>query len=174
MSDRKAVFLDRDGVLNLAVYRDGKSYPPADAAAMTLAPGAAAAVAALRAAGYLCLCVTNQPDIARGNRSWENVGAMNARVKDELGLDAVYTCPHDNADRCNCRKPKPGMLLTAAAEWDIDLTQSWLVGDRPSDIAAGQAAACRAILIASAGTDAAGADHVCPDLAAAAKIILGE
>lgn len=173
MTKRRAVFLDRDGVLNKAVHAGGKSFPPADAEALELVPGARDAVARLRAAGYVCICVTNQPDVARGTRTRENVDEMNRKVLTELELDDLYVCPHDSADGCPCRKPKPGMLLAAAEKWGICLAESWMVGDRRTDVAAGRAAGCRTVLVAPDGSDAAGADQVCRDAALAAEHILG-
>jgi D-glycero-D-manno-heptose 1,7-bisphosphate phosphatase len=174
---RKAVFLDRDGVLNQAVVRDGVSHPPADAESMVLCPDAAEAVVRLKAAGYLCVCVTNQPDVARGTRTRANVEAMNARVMREIPLDDIHTCFHDNADHCDCRKPKPGMLLAAIAKWGIDPAASWMIGDRDTDVMAGRAAGCRTILVASR-YDAAHSQlpgnpgSVCRDLLAAVHYIL--
>ncbi len=146
-SVRPAVFFDRDGILNYAVVKDGKPYPPADADAMVLVDSAGTVLASLKARGYLLVCVTNQPDVARGIRSRENVLAMNQKVRDNLPLDDLLTCFHDNANACDCRKPKPGMLLNAARKWNIDLGQSWMVGDRASDVAAGRAAGCRTIFV---------------------------
>lgn len=169
---RRAVFLDRDGVLNHAVYVDGKSYPPADAESLRLCPGAAEAVARLKAAGYLCICVTNQPDVARGTRTRENVAAMNDKVQGLLKLDDVYVCLHDNADNCDCRKPKPGMLAAAAAKWSIDPAASWMVGDRLSDVAAGKAFGCRTILLVPEGRADHAAGNVCRSLDEVVRTIL--
>lgn len=149
MRKLRAMFLDRDGVLNKAVYVDGKSYPPTDTESLEIVPGAREAIARLRQAGYLCICVTNQPDVARGTRTRENVEAMNRKVRDELELDDLFVCLHDNADTCSCRKPKPGMLLAAAEKWGIDLSKSWMLGDRETDMIAGKAAGCRTVFIAS-------------------------
>lgn len=144
---RAAVFFDRDGVLNQAEVRDGQPYPPRDAAAMLICPEAAAAIQALKAAGYLCLCVTNQPDVARGLRTLANVRAMNERVRRELALDDLSVCLHDDHDHCACRKPKPGLLLEAAAKWGLDLGRCWMIGDRAGDVEAGRAAGCRTIFL---------------------------
>lgn len=173
---RRAVFLDRDGVLNHVIVRAGKTHPPADASAMRFVSGAQEAVAKLKEANYICICVTNQPDVARGSRSLENVLCMNRLAQATLLLDDVYACVHDDADKCNCRKPKPGLLLSAAEKWGIRLSDSWMVGDRPSDVAAGQAAGCRTILIADVDQAAqvAHADHICPSLIYAVDYILRE
>jgi len=142
---RRAVFLDRDGVLNAAVVRAGKPYPP-DSELQVL-PGVYEALTRLRAGGLLNIVVTNQPDVAAGKQTFEVVEAMHARLLQELPLDAVKVCYHRDADGCNCRKPKPGMLLDSAAQYSIDLTQSWLVGDRWRDVSAGQAVSCACFFI---------------------------
>jgi len=142
-----AVFLDRDGVINAAVVRGGKPYPPASAAELEILPGVAEALAALRRAGYALVVVTNQPDVARGAQTRAAVDAIHARLAAELPLDAIRACFHDDADRCACRKPAPGLLLDAARELELDLAASVMVGDRWRDIEAGRAAGCRTVFI---------------------------
>jgi D-glycero-D-manno-heptose 1,7-bisphosphate phosphatase len=139
---RRAVFLDRDGVLNAPVIRKGKPYPPDSLVALKILPGVAEALSKLRAAGYLNIVVTNQPDVATGKQRSEVVEAMHDRLRRELPLDAVKVCFHIDEQKCDCRKPKPGMLLQAAREYGIDLPRSFLVGDRWRDIEAAQAVAC--------------------------------
>jgi transaldolase len=132
-----AVFLDRDGVLNAAVLRDGKPYPPESVEALQIAPDAAQALGKLRTAGYRLVVVTNQPDVARGVQRREAVEAINAELMAALPLDEVRVCYHDDRDRCDCRKPAPGLLLREPAH---DLARSFLVGDRWGDIEAGRRA----------------------------------
>ncbi|MBI2770776.1 MAG: HAD family hydrolase [Burkholderiales bacterium] len=144
---RKAVFLDRDGVINRGVVRDGKPYAPTTLADFQLLPGAAEAMKALRAAGWLVIVATNQPDVATGKQSLATVNAMHQQLRDAGLVDDIKVCFHVDADHCACRKPKPGMLLEAAREHDIDLAASWMVGDRWRDIEAGQAAGCRTLFI---------------------------
>jgi len=139
---RRAVFLDRDGVVNQSIIRDGRPYPPQSIAEMEILAGVRETLASLRGAGFLNIVVTNQPDIATGKQRTEVVEAMHQRLMNELALDEIKVCHHSDADRCDCRKPKPGMLLQAAREFDIDLTRSFMVGDRWRDVAAGQAAGC--------------------------------
>ncbi|RVT97486.1 HAD family hydrolase [Rhodovarius crocodyli] len=145
---RRAVFLDRDGVLN-AARRDakGRPLPPADAADLVILPGVPEACAALRAAGFLLIGATNQPDIARGTASADEVARMNRLVAEAVGLDEMALCPHDDADGCACRKPLPGLLTAAAATHGIELSASWMVGDRWRDIEAGRAAGCRTAFV---------------------------
>src|SRR5206468_1016892 len=102
----RAVFLDRDGVINRAIVRDGKPYPPAALAELEILPGVREGLAALKAAGYRLIVVTNQPDVARGTTSKALVESINARLSAELPLDIVLTCWHDSADQCACRKPR--------------------------------------------------------------------
>ena len=143
----RAVFLDRDGVLNEVVIREGLPYPPASLEDLRLAPDAAAALARLKAAGFLLIVVTNQPDVARGTQSRAVVEAMNRAIGAALPLDDFFTCWHDDGDACGCRKPKPGLLVEAASRYGIDLKASFLIGDRWRDIDAGAAAGCRTVLI---------------------------
>jgi D-glycero-D-manno-heptose 1,7-bisphosphate phosphatase len=143
----RAVFLDRDGVINAAIVRDGKPYPPARAGDLEILPGVAGALADLRRAGYVLVVVTNQPDVARGTQTRAELDAIHARLSAELPLDAIRACLHDDADRCACRKPAPGLLVDAARDLDLDLAASVMVGDRWRDIDAGRAAGCRTVFI---------------------------
>ena len=142
-----AVFLDRDGVVNEAVVRDGRPYPPASAGEVVLCAGADEALHALRARGFVLIVVSNQPDVARGTTSLAAVEAINACLRRLVPLDDVLICPHDDADGCACRKPKPGMLQEGARVHGIDLTSSYLVGDRWRDIEAGASAGCTTVFI---------------------------
>lgn len=144
---RPAVFLDRDGVINRPVIREGKPYPPASLEELEILPGVLDALAALSEAGYWLIVVTNQPDVARGSMPRALVDSINAWLQSELPLDAVLTCFHDGVDQCDCRKPKPGLLLTAARNFGIDLPASFMVGDRWRDVEAGRRAGCRTFFI---------------------------
>jgi D-glycero-D-manno-heptose 1,7-bisphosphate phosphatase len=144
---RAAVFLDRDGVLNRAVVRGGLPYPPDRVEQLELLPDAAAACLALRRAGLPLIVVTNQPDIARGTRSWDEVSAMNGRLRELLEIEEIRVCPHDDRDGCDCRKPAPGLLLAAARERGLDLRRSVMVGDRWRDVESGQRAGCWTVFV---------------------------
>lgn len=144
---QRAVFFDRDGVLNEAVVVEGRPYPPASVADLRIAPQAPEALEALKAAGFLLVCVTNQPDVARGTQSREAVAAIHARLLEALPLDDILVCYHDDADRCDCRKPAPGLIEQGAARHGIDLSASFMVGDRWRDTAAGYRAGCRTVLL---------------------------
>jgi D-glycero-D-manno-heptose 1,7-bisphosphate phosphatase len=144
---RRAVFLDRDGVINRAIVRGGKPHPPPDLAGLRILPGVREACRSLREAGFLLILVTNQPDIARGTADPKEVSAVHAHLQHYLRLQDVKTCPHDDDADCDCRKPKPGLLQRAARDWNIDLAASYIVGDRWRDVEAGQRAGCRALFI---------------------------
>ncbi len=173
---RRAVFLDRDGVLNQLVAHNGRAVAPRALAEFALLPGVAAAVAALRSAGLLAVVVTNQPEVARGRLDPTELARMHNRLQQAVPVDAIYICPHDDADGCACRKPKPGLLRRASRDWNLSLGTSFLVGDTEKDLAAGRAAGCATILIASAESPRAeaAADFVVRDLPAAAELLLRE
>lgn len=143
----RAIFLDRDGVINHAVVREGKPYPPASLDELEILPGVREALGRLRAADLRLIVVTNQPDVARGTQSRQVVEAIHAALLAQLPLDEVRICYHDDSDHCACRKPRPGMLLAAAEEHDIDLHASFMVGDRWRDVEAGRRAGCTVVLI---------------------------
>jgi D-glycero-D-manno-heptose 1,7-bisphosphate phosphatase len=146
---RRVVFLDRDGVINRALEREAKPYPPRSLAEFEILPEVPAACAKLKTAGFLLIVVTNQPDVGRGTLKMEIVETIHAEMCRRLPIDRVEVCYHpgQGASECDCRKPKPGMLLRAARELGIDLAQSWMVGDRWRDIDCGHAAGCRTIFI---------------------------
>jgi len=143
---RRAVFLDRDGVLNQAVVRDGKPYPPASKAEVVILPGVAEALRMLRSKGYVLIVVSNQPDVARGTTRRETVEAVNSLLGEKLPIDRFIMC-YEDGDDSECRKPRPGMIFAGAAEFDVDLAASFMIGDRWRDMAAGVAAGCRTIFI---------------------------
>jgi len=144
-----AVFLDRDGVINRPLVRDGKPYPPSSLDEFEILPGVAEACAKLKDAGFLLVVATNQPDVGRGTIRQELVESLHAHMCRELPLDRVEVCYHPGkgASECDCRKPKPGMLLSAANELNIDVKQSFMVGDRWRDIDCGHAAGCTTFLV---------------------------
>ena len=144
---KRAVFLDRDGVLNRAVMRNGKPYSPVSVEELEVTPDAKAVLESLRRRGYKLLMVTNQPDVSRGIAARETVDEINRKVASVLPLDDIFVCYHADEDHCDCRKPKPGLLQEAARRHNIDLTSSFMVGDRWRDVEAGQNAGCRTILI---------------------------
>ena len=143
----RAVFLDRDGVINQAVVKDGKPYPPRDLSELIILPGVSAAVNRLHQEGWLLIVVTNQPDVARGTTKRETVEEINQFLLSQFPFESVLTCYHDSSDDCECRKPKPGFLLESQQRYDLDLKSSYMIGDRWRDIQAGNSAGCKTIFI---------------------------
>lgn len=177
---KRAIFLDRDGTV---IDDTGYLNDPDE---LVLMPRAAEAMVQLKAAGYLLVVITNQSGIARGIVTPEQLQATNGRMRDALraggaDYDALYFCPHhpteaaiaEYAVDCDCRKPRPGMLLRAAVEHDIDLARSWLIGDAERDVEAGIAAGCRTVRVAESGSETK-ADHLADGIYDAAQFILGE
>jgi len=144
---RKAAFLDRDGVLNRSVLMDGVPMPPSVTEEVEILEGVSEAIEILIKADYLPVVVTNQPDVARGTTSRESVEQINHYIGEQIGVEHFFICFHDNSDNCECRKPKPGLLQIAATELGLDISRSFLVGDRWRDIEAGQAAGCPTFFI---------------------------
>lgn len=172
----RAVFIDRDGVINRAVVRDGKPYPPQDLSDFELLPGVSEAIRSLHDARFRLIVATNQPDVGAGRQTREKVEEIHAHLRAALPIDDIKVCYHTDADRCACRKPKPGMLLDAAEQWQIDLSASVMVGDRWRDVDAGKAAGCRTILIESGYDErqAEGFDAAVPSLLDASRLIVSD
>jgi len=147
---RAAVFLDRDGVINRAVVRDGLPYPPDRPDELEVLPDVPEALKRLKAAGYALVVVTNQPDVARGRQTRAAVEAFHAGLAAILPLDEFRVCYHDDDDGCDCRKPQPGLLTTPAT---YSPKQSFMIGDRWRDVEAGRRAGCRATILIDYGYD---------------------
>jgi len=143
----RAIFLDRDGVVNKVILKDGKPCSPRTIKELILNDGIADFLAQTRKAGFLNIVFTNQPDIARGLMDSKNLQIIHDFLRKNLAIDDIYSCPHEDADNCFCRKPKPGMLIEAAKKWDIDLDESFTIGDQWKDAQAGKMAGCITILL---------------------------
>jgi D-glycero-D-manno-heptose 1,7-bisphosphate phosphatase len=169
-----AVFLDRDGVIVIPEFRDRRSFAPRRLEDFRLYPDAAGSLQRLKRAGFLLAVVTNQPDVGSGLIPRSEVDAMHEIMTRELPVDAVKACFHGQGDHCDCRKPKPGMILEAAGEFGIDLVKSFMVGDRSSDVEAGRAAGCAPVFLdlgyAEPAPDAP--DFVVHSIAQAADVII--
>ena len=141
---RSAIFLDRDGVINKAVLINNKPYSPKYINEIILVPGIEKLLKYL-SKRYLLIGITNQSEVARGTISLEEVDIINNYLKSRVFITKFYVCPHDNNDHCSCRKPKSGLLLQASKEYNIDLSNSYFIGDRWSDMEAGRNVGCTTI-----------------------------
>jgi len=170
---RPAIFLDRDGVLNEVEVRDGIPQPPAGVEQLRLLPGVVEACYRLRELGFALVVVTNQPDIARGKQTRDEVDRMHDALRAQLPLDEIVVCAHDDIDDCACRKPRPGMILDAATRLNLDLEHSVCIGDRWRDVEAGKRAGVMAILVDRGYGErrATDADVVVASLPAAVEVI---
>jgi D-glycero-D-manno-heptose 1,7-bisphosphate phosphatase len=172
-TQRRGVFLDRDGVVVIPEFRAGRSFAPRRLEEFRFYPEAAASLQKLKSAGFLLAVITNQPDVGHGLVSRSEVDAMHEIMARDLPVDAIKACFHRQSDHCGCRKPKPGMILEAAAELDIDLRKSFMVGDRGSDVEAGRAAGCITVFIDLGYAEPPDApDFVVHSVAEAADVIL--
>ena len=144
---KKAIFLDRDGVVNKAFVREGKPFPPMNLDSVHILDGVCESIIKLRQAGYEIVVVTNQPDIARKKIEFKKVQEIHKYISEKTQIRNYYICPHDDIDNCECRKPKIGLLLSAAYDLNLDLEKSIVIGDRWRDIQAGQQAGCKCFFI---------------------------
>jgi D-glycero-D-manno-heptose 1,7-bisphosphate phosphatase len=144
---RKAVFLDRDGVINHSIVSEGSPRPPKEIEDVFILDGVIQAVNMLKLHDFLPIVVTNQPDVSRGIITRQKVEQIHEYIGSVAGIDHFYACYHDDSDLCGCRKPAPGLILRATEELGLDISESFMVGDRWRDIGAGQAAGCRTFFI---------------------------
>lgn len=147
MTKRSAIFLDRDGVINIPIFKDGRSYAPTSLQAIQYFPQVPEAIKLLKKMGYMLIVVTNQPDVGNGKLSLQEAQAINAKIAQELNLDTIKACFHKQSDNCLCRKPRPGMLHEAIEELCIDRHSSFMIGDRASDVEAAKTASIPSIFI---------------------------
>ena len=144
---KKAVFLDRDGVINKAFIKDGLPKSPTSLNELEILPGVKESILRLKKLNFICLVVTNQPEVTRGKINKNTVIKMNSFLKKKIELDDIFVCYHDDKDNCNCRKPKPGLLLQASKKWNVDFKKSFIIGDRWRDIQAGKKVGCKTIFL---------------------------
>lgn len=173
---KKAVFLDRDGVINNSMLVNGIPTPPRSLEQLEILSGVAEGIELLHSAGFELIVVSNQPDVSRGKMSKQVVDKLNIKLKKELNLKHFYICFHDEVDNCSCRKPKPGLIRKAALDLKINLRASFMVGDRWKDIAAGQAVGCRCFFIDNSYIEKQPSQPYTsvPSLIGAAQLILKE
>ncbi|HKZ06986.1 MAG TPA: HAD family hydrolase [Methylomirabilota bacterium] len=170
--NRRAVFLDRDGVLVEAFVRGNRAYAALTLEEFRLCPDAAPQVERLRAAGLLPIVFTNQPEVARGTLTPATLESMHQRLRGSVAVADIFVCPHDDAADCACRKPRPGMLHAAAARWGLDLAACHVIGDRWRDIEAGRRAGCRTVLLERSYSGCDSADQTVASLAEAVDRVL--
>jgi D-glycero-D-manno-heptose 1,7-bisphosphate phosphatase len=170
---RPAVFVDRDGVVNRPLVHNSRPYSPRDPAEFEVLPGVPDACAALRRAGYFVVVVTNQPDVSRGLLTKAQLDEMHDRLREQVDVDDIRVCPHDDGDHCHCRKPAPGLLVDAARTHGLNLDRSFMVGDRWRDVEAGRRAGCLTVLVDYGWDEPAGAppDATVHDLYEAVQFI---
>lgn len=143
----KAIFLDRDGVINAAFVREGKPYPPSNLEELIILDGVRDSLHLSKKMGFLNIIITNQPDVGTGKQLQEDLDQIHEHIKKILTIDDIFVCIHVDFDQCSCRKPLPGMLVAAQEKWQIDFEKSFLVGDRWRDIGAAQAVGCKGFFI---------------------------
>jgi D-glycero-D-manno-heptose 1,7-bisphosphate phosphatase len=168
---KRAVFLDRDGVINRVIMRDGKPYSPRKLSDFQLIDGIKRVLSHLKEEGFILIVVTNQPDISRGLITWDALEAIHDLIRSELPVDDLIVCPHDDADECGCRKPKPGMIVDSARKWGIDIGSSLLIGDTWKDMEAGRRAGCKTILLDAPYNRDVESDHRINDIVDSINII---
>ena len=144
---KKSVFLDRDGVINKVYIKGGLPQSPNSLNELKILPGVRESIIKLKKLNFTCLMVTNQPNVSRKKIDKNSVIQMNNFLKNEIALDDIFVCYHDDSDNCNCRKPKPGLLLQAGKKWDVDFKKSFMIGDRWRDIQAGEKVGCKTIFL---------------------------
>jgi D-glycero-D-manno-heptose 1,7-bisphosphate phosphatase len=144
---RRAVFLDRDGVINRGIIVGGKTYAPKEISAFEFLPGVSEACEALVSSGFLIVVITNQPDVGRGFQSRDTVEKMHKLIYETLPVHKIFSCFHAQDEGCGCRKPQPGHFYQAADDFGIDLRESYMVGDRASDMLASYRCGCTGYFI---------------------------
>ena len=144
---KKAVFLDRDGVINKTIIEGGLPTSPNSLDELEILPSVKESILRLKKLNFICLLVTNQPNVTREKIDKSTVIKMNNFLKKKIQLDDIFVCYHDDKDNCNCRKPKPGLLLLAGKKWNVDFKKSFMIGDRWRDIQAGEKVGCKTIYL---------------------------
>jgi len=168
--NKKAVLFDRDGVINMVFYRNNTSYPPKTINEVSLFDGVVECIKRIKQAGFMTFIITNQPDVERGISLQTNVEKINNYILSMIDIDKLYICYSSDNNHPD-RKPNPGMILKAKKEYNLDLTKSFVIGDRSSDIIAGRNSGCKTILIASSDNSKL-SDYTVENINQATSIIL--
>ena len=170
---KKAVFLDRDGIINQVVYHDDINKPssPWKMEEFKLIDGIKKHLDELKKNGFLIFIISNQPDIKRGNVDKETAEKINKILYEKFPIDDIMVCPHDDLDNCSCRKPKPGMIIELSKKWNVDIKKSFLIGDSWKDIGAGKNAGVKSILIDKSYNQEVESEHRVENLKSAIELI---
>jgi D-glycero-D-manno-heptose 1,7-bisphosphate phosphatase len=166
------IFLERDGLLNLVQVAQQHPIIPLSVDRFILKEDAVEPLRRLKQAGFCLIVITNQPDISRGGLSRRDLDRMHVLLQERFPVDDILVCPHDESDRCPCRKPRTALFLEAAFKWHLDLERSFVVSDKWPDATAAQNLGCTSLLIQSPWTGAGHHDFILPSLAAVAEKIL--
>jgi D-glycero-D-manno-heptose 1,7-bisphosphate phosphatase len=169
---KQGVFIERDGVLNLVPVERQQQVSPATLEELVINQHAVPLLSQLKAAGLVLIATTNQPGLSRGYQNRRELDRMHELLRKTFALDDILVCPHDETDRCPCRKPKPGLLVEAGFKWHLDLDRSFVVSDKWQDAEAARAAGCTSLLINSPWVRTGHRDFILPDLAAVVEKIL--
>lgn len=167
----RAIFLDRDGVINRVLLHNGKPFSPRTFEEFEIPPGVRDALDSFRDMGFMNIVITNQPDIARGLMDIEELNKMHRLMREILAVDDILVCPHDENEHCLCRKPRGGMLVEASEKWCIDLKTAFMVGDTWKDMIAGKQAGCQTIIIDKPYNQTVESDHRVKELKEVIEII---
>lgn len=169
---RVAIFLERDGILNMERLEGTHAAPPMVLEQFQLNHEALEPLQQLKAAGFLLIATTNQPLLSGGTLLRQELDRMHTLLRKSFSLDDIFVCPHDSSDFCPCRKPKPGLLTEAAFKWHINLDKSYVVSNKWQDSEAARAAGCTSLMIQSPFNGKGHHDIVLPSLSAVAERIL--
>ena len=169
---KTAVFIERDAILNEVRVGPKNQISPLTLEEFKLIPGAAEPLRQLKSAGFVLIATTNQPGLSRGTLSRRELDRMHDLLRRSFPLDDILICPHDEADHCPCRKPKPGLLIEAAFKWHLDLDHSFVISDKWQDAEAARTAGCISLLIKSPWVGPVHHDFILPDLESIVKKIL--
>jgi D-glycero-D-manno-heptose 1,7-bisphosphate phosphatase len=169
---KQAVFVERDGVLTAVRVEKQQQVTPLTLGDFKLHEDAAPLLKKLKAAGLILIATTNQPGLSRGYLSRRELDRMHERLRKVFPLDEILVCPHDETDRCPCRKPKPGLLTEAAFKWQLNLDHSYVISDKWQDAEAARLCGCTSLLLESPWVGKVHRDFLLPDLAAIVEKIL--
>jgi D-glycero-D-manno-heptose 1,7-bisphosphate phosphatase len=169
---RPAVIIERDGILNHPRVEKNQPVPPLRFEDFHINEDAIEPIKELKAAGFLVIVTTNQPGLSRGTQSRRELDLMHGMMRRKFPIDDLFICPHDEMDRCPCRKPKPGLIKEAIWKWQLDMDRSFVISDKWQDAQAAHVMGCTSILLQSPWNGKGHHDFVLPDIPSLAQKIL--